>query len=55
MGGTVLERQEIFDKARKSIVDADEEKALELVETAREEGLDLLDLLINGFGARREF
>lgn len=46
-----MERQEIFDKARKSIVDADEEKALELVETAREEGLDLLDLLINGFGA----
>ena len=46
-----MERQEIFDKARKSIVDADEEKALELVETAREEGLDLLDMLIIVFCA----
>ena len=45
-----MEKQEIYDNAKRSIVDADEEKALDLVEIARNEGLDLLDLLINGFG-----
>lgn len=46
-----MEKQEIFDKAARTIVDADEEKALELIETARKEKIDLLDLLLNGFGA----
>ena len=46
-----MEKQEIFDKAKKSIVEADEEKALELISIAEKQGMDLLDLLINGFGA----
>ena len=46
-----MDKQEFFDKAKKSIVDADEEKALDLVEAAQDAGVDLLDLLINGFGA----
>lgn len=46
-----MEKQEIFDRAKKSIVDADEEKALELISIAEEQEVDLLDLLINGFGA----
>ena len=46
-----MEKQEIFDKAKKSIVEADEEKALELISIAEEQEVDLSDLLINGFGA----
>ena len=46
-----MEKQEIFDRAKKSIVEADEEKALELISIAEKQGMDLLDLLINGFGA----
>ena len=46
-----MEKQEIFDKAKKSIVEADEEKALELISIAEKQGMYLLDLLINGFGA----
>ena len=39
-----MEKQEIFDKAKKSIVEADEEKALELISIAEKQGMDLLDL-----------
>lgn len=46
-----MDKHEIFEQAKKTIVDADEEKALALIDVAQKEGLDLLDLLINGFGA----
>ena len=36
-----MDKQEFFDKAKKSIVDADEEKALDLVEAAQDAGVDL--------------
>ena len=50
-GGYVLEKKEFFDRAKKSIVDADEKSALLLIENAHKEGIDLLELLIEGFGA----
>ena len=46
-----MDRQEIFRKAKDAIVDADETKALRIIDEARAEGMDLLDLLLSGFGA----
>ena len=46
-----MDKQEIFRKAKDAIVEADEDKALRVVEEAREAGIDLLDLLLSGFGA----
>lgn len=46
-----MDKQELFRKAKDAIVDADEEKALHIISEAREAGVNLLDLLLSGFGA----
>jgi len=46
-----LDKQELFRKAKDAIVEADEEKALRVIAQAREADIDLLDLLLSGFGA----
>ncbi|MGN0659917.1 MAG: B12-binding domain-containing protein [Emergencia sp.] len=46
-----MDKQELFRKAKEAIVDADEAKALSLIDEAKEEDMDLLDLLLSGFGA----
>ena len=49
-----MERQELFNKAKDAIVDADEAKALNIISEAENEKFDLLDLLLSGFGAGNE-
>lgn len=49
-----MERQELFNKAKDAIVDADEAKALNIILEAEKEKFDLLDLLLSGFGAGNE-
>lgn len=49
-----MERQELFNKAKDAIVDADEAKALSIISQAESEKFDLLDLLLSGFGAGNE-
>ncbi|MGF6375863.1 trimethylamine corrinoid protein [Clostridiales Family XIII bacterium PM5-7] len=49
-----MERQELFNKAKDAIVDADEEKALSVITEAEDANYDLLDLLLSGFGAGNE-
>lgn len=51
LGGANLEKQELFNKAKESIVDADEEKALSIISEAKRQNINLLDLLLSGFGA----
>lgn len=51
LGGANLEKQELFNKAKEAIVDADEEKALNIISEAKEYNINLLDLLLSGFGA----
>ncbi len=46
-----MEKQELLDKAKEAIVDADEEEAFHLILEAENQKLDLLDLLLLGFGA----
>ena len=46
-----MDKQELFRKAKDAIVEADEEKALRVIAQAREADIDLLDLLLSGFGA----
>lgn len=42
---------ELIDKARQTILDADEDRALQIIETALAEGADILELVQEGFGA----
>ena len=44
----------LFEEAKNSIIEGDEDLALEIVKRADEEGADLMDLLLNGFGAGNE-
>lgn len=46
-----MDKQEFFDKAKAAIVDVDEAKAIELVYEAQKADIDLLELLLSGFGA----
>ena len=46
-----MDKQELFRKAKDAIVEADEEKALRVIAQARDADIDLLDLLLSGFGA----
>lgn len=46
-----MDKQEVYRKAKDAIVDADETKALRIIEEARAQGMDLLELLLSGFGA----
>ena len=46
--------QELYNEARRSIVEGDEDLALETVEKAKAEDMDLMDLLLNGFGRGNE-
>ncbi|MDD4376624.1 MAG: cobalamin-dependent protein [Eubacteriales bacterium] len=46
-----MDKNELFRRAKDAIVDADEAKAMQIIEEAKEEKFDLLDLLLSGFGA----
>ena len=46
-----MDKQELYRKAKDAIVDADEDKALNIISEADENGMDLLELLLQGFGA----
>lgn len=46
-----MDKQELFRRAKDAIVDADEAKALRIIQEANENKVDLLDLLLVGFGA----
>lgn len=46
-----MDKQDLFRRAKDAIVDADEAKALRIIQEAKDAGLDLLDLLLSGFGA----
>lgn len=46
-----MDKQELYRKAKDAIVDADEDKALNIIREADENGMDLLELLLQGFGA----
>jgi len=49
-----LEKQELFRQAREAIVNADETKAFNIIKEAEDTNIDLLDLLLYGFGAGNE-
>ncbi len=46
-----MNKPELFREARQTILDADEEKALQIIDTALEEGIDILELVQEGFAA----
>ncbi len=46
-----MDKQELYTRAKEAIVDADEEKALRIIEEAKKDNFDLLELLLSGFGA----
>ena len=46
-----MDKQDLFRRAKDAIVDADEAKALRIIEEAKNAEFDLLDLLLYGFGA----
>lgn len=46
-----MNKSELINKARKTILDADEDKALKLIETALAENMDILELVQEGFAA----
>ncbi|QHI72945.1 cobalamin B12-binding domain-containing protein [Aminipila terrae] len=46
-----MEKQELLNKAKEAIVDADEEKAFSIISEAKKQNVNLLDLLLAGFGA----
>lgn len=46
-----MDKQDLFRRAKDAIVDADEAKALRIIQEAKDAGFDLLDLLLSGFGA----
>lgn len=43
-------RTDVLERARLSIIEEDDEVALEIIDQASEEGIDLMDLLMEGFG-----
>ena len=45
---------DIFEKAKKAIIEGDDETAAEVIGQAEEEGIDLMDILMKGFGAGNE-
>ena len=45
---------DIFEKAKEAIIDGDDESVSDLILRAKEEGIDLMDLLMKGFGAGNE-
>lgn len=46
-----MDKQDLFRRAKEAIVDADEAKALRIIQEAKDAEFDLLDLLLSGFGA----
>lgn len=46
-----MDKQELFKKAKEAILDVDETKAIDLIHEAKNEDIDLLELLLSGFGA----
>ncbi|MCR4708804.1 MAG: cobalamin-dependent protein [Clostridiales bacterium] len=44
------EQTDILERARLSIIEGDDEEALQIMDQASEEGMDLMDLLMEGFG-----
>lgn len=46
-----MDKQEFMNKAKEAVIEADEEKALRLISEAIKQNIDLLDLLLSGFGA----
>lgn len=46
-----MDKQELFRKAKEAILDVDETKAIDLIHEAKNEDIDLLELLLSGFGA----
>ena len=44
------DRADLFERARLSIIEEDDEAALEIVEQAEKNGISLMDLLMEGFG-----
>ena len=46
-----MDKQELFRKAKEAILDVDETKAIDLVYEAKKSEIDLLELLLSGFGA----
>ena len=46
-----MEKQTLFYQAREAIVNADETKAFSMIKEASDANIDLLDLLLSGFGA----
>ncbi len=46
-----MDKQDLFRRAKDAIVDANEAKALRIIEEAKNAEFDLLDLLLSGFGA----
>ena len=45
---------DIFEKAAKAIIEGDDETAAEIIDQAYKEGIDLMDILMNGFGKGNE-
>ena len=51
----VLDKERLYEKARETIIDADETKAMNIIFEAQKDGdIDLLDLLLYGFGDGNE-
>ena len=46
-----MDKQELFLRAKEAIVDVDETKAIDLIYEAKKADIDLLELLLSGFGA----
>ena len=46
-----MSKEAIFEKAKESIIEADEDMAMDALEDARAEGLDMVELLTVGYGA----
>ncbi|MDD6299805.1 cobalamin B12-binding domain-containing protein [Hornefia butyriciproducens] len=49
-----MDKEQLFQAAAQSIVDADESRAMHLLEESKREGFDLLEVLMDGFGAGNE-
>ena len=45
---------DFFEKAAKAIIEGDDEAAAEVIDKAEEQGMDLMELLMNGFGKGNE-
>ena len=46
-----MAKEAIYEKAKDSIIEADEDMAMEALEEAEAEGLDLVELLTEGYSA----